>query len=155
MSAEQTELRYSNNNSNDGKRRRSVHFDSAPKTVVIPGESEEAEWRGKGTGHFSDHEKELIEKELSSGGISPAITDETAEQLRFRQEKSRRKSEPHSSIYYPSTVLENECEGRFETQNAKTKQNYRILKNAFRFNKPGIKYQFLNKYYGNKTLLIQ
>ena len=129
MSAEQTELRNSNDNSNDGKRRRSVHFDSAPKTVVIPGESEEAEWRGKGTGHFSDHEKELIEKELSSGGISPAIADETAEQLRFRQEKSRRKSEPHSSIYYPSTVLENECEGRFETQ--KQNKNIGFLKMHF------------------------
>ena len=113
MSFEQTELRNSNDTSNDGKRRRSVHFDSSPKTVVIPGESEEAEWRGKGTGHFSDHEKELIEKEVASGALSPAIADETAEQLRFKQQKSRRKSEPHGSVYYPSTVLENECEGRF------------------------------------------
>ena len=117
MSFEQTELRNSNDTSNDGKRRRSVHFDSSPKTVVIPGESEEAEWRGKGTGHFSDHEKELIEKELASGAISPAIADETAEQLRFKQQKSRRKSEPHGSAYYPSTVLENECEGRFQNEN--------------------------------------
>ena len=113
MSGEQAELRNSNDATESGKRRRSVHFDSSPKTVVIPGESEEAEWRGKGTGHFSDHEKELIEKELPSGGVSPAIADETAEQLRFKQQKSRRKSEPHGSVYYPSTVLENECEGMF------------------------------------------
>ena len=113
MSAEEAELRTSNTSSESGKRRRSVHFDSSPKTVVIPGESEEAEWRGRGTGHFSNHEKELIEKELSSGGISPAIADETAEQLRFQQTKCRRKSEPLGSVCYPSSVLENEYEGRF------------------------------------------
>ena len=113
MSAEEAELRTSNTSSESGKRRRSVHFDSSPKTVVIPGESEEAEWRGRGTGHFSNHEKELIEKELSSGGISPAIADETAEQLRFQQTKCRRKSEPLGSVCYPSPVLENEYEGRF------------------------------------------
>ena len=113
MSGEQAELRNSNDSSDSGKRRRSVHFDSSPKTVVIPGESEEAEWRGRGTGHFSNHEKELIEKELSSGVITPAISDETAEQLRFQQKKSRRKSEPHASAYYHSPLLENEYAGMF------------------------------------------
>ena len=130
MSFEQTELRNSNDTSNDGKRRRSVHFDSSPKTVVIPGESEEAEWRGKGTGHFSDHEKELIEKEVASGALSPAIADETAEQLRFKQQKSRRKSEPHGSVYYPSTVLENECEGRFQNEYREKKQSFNNQKNC-------------------------
>ena len=120
--SEEAELRSSNTSAETGKRRRSVHFDSSPKTVVIPGESEEAEWRGRGTGHFSNHEKELIEKELSSGVITPAISDETAEQLRFQQKKNRRKSEPHASVYYPSPLLENEYEGMFDALRPRQKQ---------------------------------
>ena len=82
MSTEDVELRDSNVSSEPQKRRRSVHFDSCAKTVLVPGESEDADLRGRGTGHFSDHEEELIKKEFTSATLPPTIADETAAVVR-------------------------------------------------------------------------
>ena len=103
MSTEDVELRDSNVSSEPQKRRRSVHFDSCAKTVLLPGESEDADLRGRGTGHFSDHEEELIKKEFTSASLPPTIADETAEKLHFQLKKSRRKSEE-------TQILEDESE---------------------------------------------
>ena len=103
MSAEDIELRDSNVSSEPEKRRRSVHFDSCAKTVLVPGESEEAEIRGRGTGHFSNHEEDLIKKELPTVDLPPSICDETAEKFHFQLKKSRRRSDE-------TQILEDEAE---------------------------------------------
>ena len=101
MSNQDVELRDAEVSSVIEKRRRSVHFDSSDTTVIVPGEYEEGDLRGRGTGHFTDHEKALIDKELPSTGLKISISDETAEQVRFRKnsvdkslQKNRRKSDP-------------------------------------------------------------
>ena len=106
MSNQDVELRDAEVSSVIEKRRRSVHFDSSDTTVIVPGEYEEGDLRGRGTGHFTDHENALIDKELPSAGLKISISDETAEQVRFRKnsvdksfQKNRRKSDP---------ILENE-----------------------------------------------
>ena len=118
MSNQDVELRDAEVSSVIEKRRRSVHFDSSDTTVIVPGEYEEGDLRGRGTGHFTDHEKALIDKELPSAGLKISISDETAEQVRFRKnsvdkcfQKNRRKSDP---------ILENEI-----GNNSKTK-SYRL-----------------------------
>ena len=106
MSNQEVELRDAEVSSVTEKRRRSVHFDSSDTTVIVPGENEEGDLRGRGTGHFTDHEKALIDKEMPSLGLKNSISDETAEQVRFRKnsvdksfQKNRRKSD---------SILENE-----------------------------------------------
>ena len=94
------------------KRRRSVTFDSSPKTVLVPGDSEEGECRGRGTGHFSSQEKELIAKDLPSAGLPPTIADETAEQHRFQLTKSRRISDSRPPTSFGNKLLEEESEDR-------------------------------------------
>ena len=103
MSTEDVELRDSKVSSEPEKRRRSVHFDSCAKTVLVPGESEEADLRGRGTGHFDNHEEQLIKKELTCASLPTTIADETAEKLHFQLQRSRRKSEE-------TQILENEPE---------------------------------------------
>ena len=105
MSAEDVELRDSNVSSEPEKRRRSVHFDSCSKTVLVPGESEEADLRGRGTGHFSNHEEQLIKKELPCTSLPPKIADETAEKLHFQLQKSRRKSQETQILEHESEVV--------------------------------------------------
>ena len=92
MSCDEVPLRDDNMPSGSEKRRRSVHFDSSSKTVLIPGGTEEGEWRGRGTGHFTKQEKMLVKKDTPSASFS--ISDETAEQIRFQTEKNRRMSDP-------------------------------------------------------------
>ena len=115
MSNQDVELRDAEVSSVIEKRRRSVHFDSSDTTVIVPGEYEEGDLRGRGTGHFTDHENALIDKELPSAGLKISISDETAEQVRFRKnsvdkgfQKIRRKSDP---------ILENEIGNYSKTKN--------------------------------------
>lgn len=118
MSTENVELRDSNVSPEPQKRRRSVHFDSCAKTVLVPGESEDAELRGRGTGHFSSQEEQLIKKELPGTSLPLTIADETAEKLHFELKKSRRKSQETQIIEDESEIVSHGRSCDSSTENA-------------------------------------
>ena len=102
MSSDDVDLCH---DSTDGgeKRRRSVHFNSNPTTVLVPGGNEEGEWRGGGTGHFTPPEKVLVKTDGSCATFP--ITDESAEQARFQIERNRRLSDPTAPTHFQTKVL--------------------------------------------------